>query len=375
MREFLKRVELVPNVGVGSELTGHPAEGVASIFLDEPRIFSVGNERILRGRLRYDDPGERARFESALSSLDVTYFYESDDDAIHVTVTHPAPPRVPPEWRVNLLLFVVTTITTLLAGAMMSGEPLGAIIREPWRLSAGVPFSAALMGILAAHEFGHYIAARRYGLHVTLPFFIPAPLISPIGTLGAVIRMRTPVYTRRMLLDVGAAGPLAGMAVAIPVAIYGIRTSPTLPHGAAEGFFELGEPLLFRWLIDLFASYPEATHDLFLNPVAFAGWIGLLLTALNMLPIGQLDGGHVVFALFGRRQHLIGRLFLLSLVVMGYWWSGWFVWVFLILFVVRVKHPPILEAGSQLGPGRQVIGWLSLVLLVVCFTPVPFSLG
>ena len=301
---FLKKVELAPDgVDVETALSGHPAEPVGIEFLSQPRLFNVGNEKILRGQLRYDSPSERARFEAALSTLDVSYFYERVDGQTVATVTYPKAPVLPPEWRWNLALFLLTVVSTLWAGAFLAGESPDFLFREPGKLVAGLPFSASIMGILAAHEFGHYIAARPYGLRVTLPFFIPLPLISPIGTLGAVIRMRTPVYTPRMLLDVGAAGPLAGMLVAVPVAIYGIQTSSALPIGSVEGI-QLGEPLLFKWFVAWFASYPEATHDLFLNPIAFAGWIGLFVTALPLMPIGQLDGGHIVYSVFPKKWQL-----------------------------------------------------------------------
>ncbi len=371
---FLKRVELTPDdVDVETALSGHPAEQVGLEFLVQPRLFNVGNEKILRGRLRYDSPSERARFEAALSTSDVSHFYEQVDGQTVATVTHPRAPSLPPEWRWNLALFLLTVVSTLWAGAFLAGESPDFFLREPGKLVAGLPFSASIMGILAAHEFGHYVAARRYGLHVTLPFFIPLPLISPIGTLGAVIRMKTPVYTPRMLLDVGAAGPLAGIVVAIPVAIYGIQTSAALPVGSIDGI-QLGEPLLFKWLVAWFASYPEDTHELFLNPVAFAGWIGLFVTALNMLPIGQLDGGHVLYALVSRGQHRIGRVCFFALLIMGWWWSGWYLWAMLVLFIIRIKHPPVLDSDQRLGPGRQIIGWLSVAILVLCFTPIPFKL-
>ena len=370
---FLKRVELTPDdVDAETALSGHPAEQVGLEFLAQPRLFNVGNEKILHGRLRYDSPSERARFEAALSTLDVSHFYERVDGQTVVTVTHPRAPLLPPEWRWNLALFLLTVVSTLWAGAFLAGESPEFLFRDPSKLIAGLPFSASIMGILAAHEFGHYVAARRYGLHVTLPFFIPLPLISPIGTLGAVIRMKTPVYTPRMLLDVGAAGPLAGMVVAIPVAIYGIQTSVALPVGSVEGI-HLGEPLLFRWFVAWFASYPEGTHELFLNPVAFAGWIGLFVTALNMLPIGQLDGGHVLYALVGRGQHGIGRVCFVAMLILGWWWSGWYLWAMLVLFIIRIKHPPVLDPDQRLGPGRQIVGWLSVAILVLCFTPIPFE--
>ncbi|HKY60572.1 MAG TPA: site-2 protease family protein [Gemmatimonadota bacterium] len=371
--KFWKRARLVPDVAVEPVPQGHPAEVVARVFLEDAQVFSAGRERILRGRLRYDSPGDRARFAAALEPLPVSHYFERVNGTTLATVTHPRPELVPREWPWNVALFLATVLTTLWAGAVMEGAPLDLLPRSPTRLLDGLPFSAALMGILTAHELGHYVAARRYGLHVTLPFFVPMPL-SPIGTLGAVIKMRTPIYTRRMLLDVGAAGPIAGMVVAIPVAIYGILGSEVLPVEGVGGGIHLGEPLLFKALVALFAPAHPATHDLYLNSIAFAGWIGFLVTALNMLPLGQLDGGHVLYALVGRAQHRIAWLFFLGLLVMGWWWQGWYVWAVLILIVIRLRHPPVLDPQVTLDPGRRLAGWLAVVLLVGCFVPVPFAL-
>lgn len=370
---FWKRVRIVPDSTLEEILRPHPAEAVALGFLDETRVFRVGDEKILRGRMRQDTPVERARLAAALEPLDVSHYLERVDGTTIATLTHPEAPAVPPEWRWNLAGFVLTLLSTLWAGAYLEGADWDFFLRQPARLADGVPFSAALLGILAAHEFGHYVAARRYGLHVTLPFFIPMPFLSPIGTLGAVIKMKTPIYTRRMLLDVGAAGPLAGIVVAIPVVIYGILSSPVLAREAAVGI-ELGEPLLFKLLLALFAPAIPETHDLYLSSVAFAGWIGLFVTALNLLPIGQLDGGHVLYALAPRVHRWIARLFFVALLVMGWWWPGWFVWALLLLLVVKIKHPPVLDAGVDLDPRRRAIGWLAVALFVVCFIPVPFSL-
>ncbi len=370
--KFWQRAQLVPDVEVEPLPQSHPAEVVGRVFLAEPRVFSVGRERILRGRLRYDSPADRARLEAALEPLDVAHYFERVNGTTLATVTHPEPPPVPREWPLNLALFLATVVTTLWAGAIMEGAPLDFFLRDPGGFALGIPFSASLLGILTAHELGHYVAARRYGLNVSLPFFIPLPF-PPIGTLGAVIKMRTPIYTRRMLLDVGAAGPIAGMVVAIPVAIVGILGSPVLPI-EGDGGIRLGEPLLFQALVAVFAPAHPSTHDLYLNSIAFAGWIGFFVTALNMLPLGQLDGGHVLYALLGRGQHRIAWLFFLALLVMGWWWQGWYLWAFLVLIVIRVKHPPVLDPQIDLDLRRRLAGWLAVLLFVGCFVPVPFAL-
>lgn len=342
-------------------------------MLENPHAFRVGGERILRGWLSYDSPETRARLETDLGRLDVSWFYERVDGRTRVTVTHPAAPAVRPEWPWNLIAFVLTALSTLIAGAYLEGAPLDFPLRDPGRIAAGIPFAATLLGILAAHEFGHWFAARRYGLDVTLPFFIPLPLLSPIGTLGAVIKMKTPIYTRRMLLDVGAAGPLAGLAVAIPVSIWGVAHSPVLPAQTGAGIL-LGEPLVFKAIIALFGPPIADGQELYLSNVAFSGWIGLLVTALNMLPVGQLDGGHVVYSLLGRRQHAIGWLFFVAILIMGWWWQGWYVWAALILVLIRIRHPSVLDPHLELDPARKAAGWLAVAAFVLCFTPVPFAL-
>jgi len=370
---FWSRPRFVPEPDLEDLSRGHPAEVVALVHLEGPHAFRVGGERVLRGWLRYDSPEARARLEQDLAGLDVTWFYERIEGRTRITVTHPAPPAIPPEWRWNVAAFVLTALSTLVAGAYLEGAPLAFPIRQPELAARGVPFAATLLGFLAAHEFGHWFAARRYGLDVTLPFFIPLPLLSPIGTLGAVIKMKTPIYTRRMLLDVGAAGPLAGLLVAIPVTIWGVNHSPVLPTTPGAGIM-LGEPLLFKAIMALFGPPVPAGHDLYLGTVAFSGWIGLLVTALNMLPIGQLDGGHVVYSLLGRGQHLIGWAFFVAILVMGWWWPGWYVWAALLFFMIRVRHPSVLDPDLELDPARKAAGWLAVAAFVLCFTPVPFDL-
>jgi hypothetical protein len=164
------------------------------------------------------------------------------------------------------------------------------------------------------------------------------------------------------------------MVVAIPVVIYGILGSQVLPIEGGGGL-QLGEPLLFKALVALLAPAHPETHDLYLNSIAFAGWIGFFVTALNMLPLGQLDGGHVLYALVGRAQHRIAWLFFLALLVLGWWWQGWYVWAVLMLIVIRLKHPPVLDPQVALDPWRKLAGWLAVALLVGCFIPIPFSLS
>jgi membrane-associated protease RseP (regulator of RpoE activity) len=373
MRLRFWRPALVPEPSIEETEIPHPAAAAAEPWLVEPQVLRVGRESILRGWLRYDGPEARARLDRALAPLDISRFYERVNGATRVTITHPRPPSLPREWKWNLASFLLTVASTLWAGAYLEGAAWDFFLRDPARFTTGVPFSASIMSILAAHELGHYFAARRYGLDVTLPFFIPMPILSPIGTLGAVIKMKTPIYTRRMLLDVGAAGPLAGIVVAIPVTLWGLLQSPILPIGETAGI-RLGEPLLFKALAALTAPPVPETHDIYLDSVAFAGWVGLFVTALNLLPIGQLDGGHILYALIGRGQHVVAWLFFGAILVMGLWWPGWYLWAALLLLLVRLRHPPVLDPATPLDPRRRLIGWLCVALFAACFAPVPFEI-
>jgi membrane-associated protease RseP (regulator of RpoE activity) len=245
-------------------------------------------------------------------------------------------------------------------------------------------FSVPLMAILLFHELGHYVTSRRNNVRVSLPYFIPAPLPSVfiIGTFGAFIRMKSLPRTRRVMFDVGAAGPWAGMLLAVPAVIIGLHYSEILPLDRSAGGLELGNSLLFlglaRWILGV---NPNAV-TINLHPIAFAGWIGLVVTTLNLLPVGQLDGGHVIYALFGRSHRAISRLFVICCVlmvvvpwIMGWsYWLGWLLWAVLLVFL-GLGHPAALDADTPLDPRRRAAAWLTIALFVVTFSPVPFSLA
>lgn len=275
------------------------------------------------------------------------------------------PPR--PRIRFNVILFLITLLTTVLAGALQEGvNPFA----DPRGLYRGIPFSFSLMGILLAHEFGHYWAARKHGLSVTLPYFIPAPPI--IGTFGAFIKMRSPVRDRRTLMDVGAAGPLVGIVAAVPLLIAGLRLSEVRPVQGEAGI-HLGSSLLLWFLSRIVVGPLPEGYDIVIHPVGFAGWIGLLVTALNLLPAGQLDGGHVGYALFGERQNLISKIVFAALVLLGILgWQGWLVWAVLLWFL-GLRHPAPSEWWVPLDRKRKIIGWATAAVFVLTFIPVPFS--
>ncbi len=273
---------------------------------------------------------------------------------------------------IQVILFIVTFFTTVFVGAFLAGaNPL----KNPSDLLLGLMFSIPLLSILGVHEMGHYAAARRHGVAVTPPYFIPAP--SFIGTFGAFIKIKSPVPHRNALLDIGAAGPIAGAIVAIPVLLLGLRLSVLKPVAelAAASAYPMslqmpGESLLVRAAsYAVLGSIPEGSA-IALHPVAFAGWIGLLVTALNLLPSGQLDGGHIAYAVFGPGYAKVSRAIPYLLVPMAYLWLGWAVWAAL-LFILGTRHPAPVFAEIPLSRGRRLVGLASGVLFLLCFTPSP----
>ncbi len=271
----------------------------------------------------------------------------------------------------HVLLFVLTFATTTIAGAWQNGLDLFSPPFDLRELASGLPFSCTLMTILLAHEMGHYLMSRRYGVEATLPFFIPGP--SLIGTFGAVIKMQSRMPDRKSLFDIGAAGPIAGLVLSVPAVIVGLKLSTIVP--VSQGGVGLGDSLLFEFLgLLTWGQLPEGS-DILLHPVAFAGWVGLFVTALNLLPAGQLDGGHVSYALFGRRHVRVSQLTVIVLLLFGLrGWFGWILWAFLILLLIGVRHPPPVDPDTPLDAKRKLIGWLMLATFVATFTPNPFPL-
>jgi membrane-associated protease RseP (regulator of RpoE activity) len=271
----------------------------------------------------------------------------------------------------HVVLFVTTALTTTIAGALQAGAD---ILHDPWSIQAGIPFAATLLSILLIHELGHYTLARWHDVSATLPYFIPAPPLL-IGTFGAFIRMQTPPPNRRALFDVGAAGPWAGLLLAVPAAFVGLQLSEVRPLALGEGGLVLGDSLLFSWLTRLALGTTADDVTIILHPVALAGWFGLFVTFLNLLPVGQLDGGHVAYALFGRWHRWIARVFLGIILVLGMsGWQGWFVWVILLL-LIGLDHPPTRDLTLPLDPRRRVAGWLTIGVLIVTFMANPISVA
>jgi membrane-associated protease RseP (regulator of RpoE activity) len=307
---------------------------------------------------------------------------------------------------INLLLFGVTLFSVLLAGALYGyagpqpsslGELLVGLLQS---LPSGIPFAASLLAILLAHEFGHYLAARFHNTAVTLPYFLPFPG-SPFGTLGAFIQLKEPPRNRRVLLDIGLAGPLAGLVVAIPILLLGLAISdvtnlPSTARLAANQVLEgnsilylaskfvvtgklLPEPVSFGaggpvvyWIRYFFLGIPTPLGglDVQLSPVAWAGWAGLLVTALNLIPAGQLDGGHLLYVLLGKRAGRLLPYLIVGLIALGMVWSGWWLWAALIFFLGRTHAQPMDEI-TPLDPTRKALAILGLLVFLVTFTPVP----
>lgn len=283
-----------------------------------------------------------------------------------------------PNPLVNVLLFTATILTTLLAGAHYIGDvPLTDLARHPSRLLEGVPFSLSLLTILLAHELGHYTLGRRHGMPITLPYFIPVPPPFLVGTMGAFIKLRGPVRDREALFDMAVAGPLAGLVLAVPLFVLGLRLSRTVPLGPGLG---AGEPILGPSLASwgliraVLGPIPDG-YGVDLHPIAVAAWFGFFVTALNLLPVGQLDGGHLAYALLGRRHRLISQLGLLLILSLGFlFWPGWFVWGVLLL-AIGLQHTPTMDDITPLDPRRRLLGYFALLLLLLLLPPIPLSVG
>ena len=367
---------------------------------DEKQNFIVR----YRGQLVVDSSQAYDQLAGALRRLEVTPLFRNEKGQHAVILTKGViRPRPSNPW-INLILFGFTLLSVLFAGALYSYQgPLTTNLTTlaPYLAPAllrGLAFAASILAILLAHEFGHYLAARYHKTAVTLPYFIPFP-ISPFGTMGAFIQLKEPPKNKRILLDIGIAGPLAGLVVAIPVLILGLFLSnvdqlPLVvqPSQTMEGnsilyllakYLVFGKMLpapvnyhslhpLIYWVRYFFTGLPTpfGGTDVHLHPVAWAGWAGLLVTALNLIPAGQLDGGHVLYVLFGEKARLLLPFILIGLIALGVVWSGWWLWAFLIFLLGRVYAQP-LDQITPLDSNRRALAILGLIVFVLVFTPVP----
>ena len=281
--------------------------------------------------------------------------------------------RIPKISRLHWGLFISTIFTTLLAGAIMEGA---LVFSKPLDILKGLPFSMTLMLILGTHEFGHYYYAQKHKVDATLPYFLPAPpFLFLIGTFGAFIKIKSPIYKKDALLQIGAAGPIAGFIIAVPALIIGLKLSTIVEKVNIENAIKLGDSLLMKLLT--WISYPNLleSQDIMLHPIAFAGWIGLLVTMLNLLPIGQLDGGHIAYAMLGKKQNIFGKLAFISLIPLSFISLNWLFWGLLIFLLMRsAKHPPIHDINIPLTKYNKRIGYICFVIFILCFIPAPFKI-
>jgi membrane-associated protease RseP (regulator of RpoE activity) len=292
------------------------------------------------------------------------------------------PQRMFPRMSVtHILLFLATLLTTTFFGALQNQVNL---LEEPWLFYHGLPFSLTLLAILGTHEFGHYWMSRHHGVAVTLPYFIPAP--SFIGTFGAFIRIKSLIPDRRALFDIGVAGPIAGFVVAVPAIIVGLALSDVRPATELTGI-GLGSSVFFTGMVQLMLGITPDAADVILHPMAFAGWIGLFVTALNLLPAGQLDGGHIVYSVLGRWHRLVTLLCMLALLPLGWFWPGWWVWAF-VIFVFSgphtawrqglrfaFLHPPLVDETIALSSTQKLVAAAALLIFLLTFPPIPFTLA
>jgi membrane-associated protease RseP (regulator of RpoE activity) len=280
-------------------------------------------------------------------------------------------PTLRSSWR-NLLFFALTVVSVYETG----------LLQFPSNAHAGLQMALALLGILGAHEMGHYLACRYYRVDATLPFFIPSPWfpagalwapLSFVGTFGAVIRIKDRIPHRRALFDIGIAGPLAGFVTLLPVLYVGLRQTQWTPIAGTADSVSLGLPLLFQWAAALLLTAPGENMAPALSPLVLAAWFGMFVTALNLMPVGQLDGGHVVHALMPHRSHWVSRAALGLTLLLLWHRPSWLLWTILLLAFGRKPHPPTRDEQEPVGRGRVAVGLAGLAVLVLCFTPSPIE--
>jgi membrane-associated protease RseP (regulator of RpoE activity) len=292
-------------------------------------------------------------------------------------------PRVRERYWLYGLLFAVTLVSTSMVGTAMqidfnrtvpfdlvrSFDMYALVWHHPAEILRGLPFSLTLMTILLAHEFGHYVAALYHRVEASLPYFMPSPVL---GTFGAFIRVRSPIFSKVALFDIGVAGPLAGFTFLLPALSVGLAFSKVVPGIAHQGSLNFGIPLLESLLAK--AVFPGvAVADIYLHPVARAAWVGMLTTALNLLPIGQLDGGHILYSFFPNRHRQVSTCLSLMLLPLAYFWWGWLFWGLVLLFLGR-RHPAVYDPGA-LDAGRRKLGWVALAVFILCFCYAPVLEG
>jgi Zn-dependent protease len=340
---------------------------LASRHVSVDGYYSRGQEVNLRGTIVENTDGWRSVLATELKALGYALKVSQNGAVVNVSI-FPAQRRIP--W-LNIVLFVATAISvSILPAWIIEGSK---VFRDFSIILHWQKFAIPLLLILLFHEFGHYLAARRRGIRVSLPYFLPAP--SAIGTFGAFIKSNSPFPSRRDLLEVGAYGPIAGFVVALVFLFFGLASVVIQPMPTGLDVPKLVEPLIMRLAqaIVIPASIPDG-YNIFLqdNPMLFAAWVGLVVTMLNLLPVGQLDGGHIVYALSPRWHRLVSRGVFVALIGLGFVWQGWWIWAIMIFFVIRFGHPPTLNDYQPLQQRSRWTGWVAIVIFLLTFSPVPF---
>ncbi|UCF19668.1 MAG: site-2 protease family protein [Gemmatimonadota bacterium] len=365
------------------------------------RLETVPAGRVLAGRLRAELTPDSPEVREYLGRWPGYAGQREGPQGWELFLVEPTVRRE--RWWLHGVLLALTLFSTVVAGSLLAGQtPIlftGLHLFDEWWLPVplmvdfralvpGLPFGLALVTVLAVHEAGHYFTARHHRISVTPPFFIPfPPYISIIGTLGAFIRLRSPVLTRPVLLDVGVAGPLLSFAASLPLLWWGLLRSQVvlvlaempsryMVHFAGQEQFWLGGSLVLKGMARLTLGVSGTGELLILHPLAFAGWLGLFVTALNLLPISQLDGGHILYALLGSRQRPLAWVFFALLIPLGLLWAGWWVWATLVFAIGRgrVQHPPLFNDQESPRGRRLWLGLAAGLMFALSFVPIPFLL-
>jgi membrane-associated protease RseP (regulator of RpoE activity) len=347
----------------------HLQDKIEDFLREVMEIKSRGMEHfqlVWRGNFFVDKEKAINYINNKADLLELFPIFTTDEEGFRVAFVPKREVKKSKKW-INIVLLLVTIFTTLIAGAALSGvNPISPISN----LLKGIPFSITIMLILGGHELGHYFAAKKNNVEATFPYFIPAPHL--IGTFGAVIKMKSPIKDKNSLVEIGASGPIVGFILATIALHIGLSLSKMVPF-QGEGLI-LGDSILLHFFTKLYFPIIQEGFEILLHPIAFAGWIGYFVTAINLLPIGQLDGGHISYALFQSKYRFIAYITFASIMVAGLLWLGWIIWGIVIALIVRFKHPPPLDNISEITLKNKIIGYTAFVIFLITFIPNPFQL-
>ena len=374
------------------------SSGTWMTILATYRMGLVGDTELVVGELNEGLDARDLLVVAALEDWDGPAYLTNTDGGVEVALLRPSRTRAPRPWVIHAVLLLLTFFTTFMAGALLRGiDPLATEFVDVWgagipvpttvnwtQMAVGAPFALTLMTILMAHEMGHFLMARRHQVPASLPYFIPFPAYySAIGTLGAFIRIRGPIVRRSVLLDIGVGGPVASFVLSLLFLMVGLSLSEPVGGMVGSGMtmvvefagqpIWLGSGLAVHGILYLFFPADLGTNVILLHPVAFAAWLGLFVTFLNLLPFGQLDGGHILHALSKRAQRWAGPVCLLALLPLGRLWWGWWIWAGLAVLLSRgrLAHPKVLQPQVGLDPLRTAIAWSAIFIFFLTLVPLP----